>query len=419
MQDVERLVVETARRARAASRRLAVTGGGVRRFALEAMADGLEARAAEVLEANAMDVSEARAAGQSAAFVDRLNLDRRRLSGMAGALRELAAQPDPLGLTEAAWVRPNGLEIARVRVPIGVVAILYESRPDVTSDAAGLCVKSGNACILRGGSEAARSNAAIADVLGDRGVSAGLPEDFVQVVLDRERQALPILLRQERDVDLVIPRGGEGLIRLVVEQSRIPVIKQYKGVCHTYVHHDAELPTALAICENAKCQRPATCNAMETLLVDRAAAERFLPAVARRMLARGVVLHGCPETCRLVPGALPATEETWDTEYLDLALSVRVVNGLDAALEHIARHGTGHSEAILTTSYETAQRFLREVDAAAVYVNASTRLTDGGQFGLGAEIGISTQKLHARGPMGAADLTTYKYVIRGSGQLRE
>ena len=416
--ELERQVVETARAARQASRRLALLDDTIKRQALEAMAYGLEGGVQEILEANELDLAEAAAGGHNAAFLDRLRLDRGRLQGMANALREVARMPDPIGLTEAAWRRPNGLEIARVRVPLGVIAIVYESRPDVASDAAALCLKSGNACILRGGSEAARSSAAIVTALARAGGQAGLPAGFLQLVPVQAREALTVLLKLDDLIDLVIPRGGEALIRFVVQHSSIPVVKQYKGVCHTYLHADADLEMAAAICENAKCQRPATCNAMETLLIDRAAAQRLLPAIAARLTARGVTLHGCPETCRLAPQATPAGEHTYDTEYLELSLSVKVVDGLEGALEHIARHGSGHSEAIVTGDYAISQRFLREVDAAAVYVNASTRFTDGGQFGLGAEIGISTQKLHARGPMGLAELTSYKYVVRGSGQVR-
>ncbi|MBI2943699.1 MAG: glutamate-5-semialdehyde dehydrogenase [Candidatus Wallbacteria bacterium] len=418
-EDVERLVAETCRRAREAARQLARLESSVKARALEAMAAGLRGGAEDILTANARDVADSEAAGRSAAFVDRLRLDPKRIDGMAQALGEIALLSDPVGSVESAWRRPNGIEISRVRVPIGVIAVIYESRPDVTSDCAALCLKSGNACILRGGSEAARSSGAIAAILLARGIEAGLPRGFLQLVPAQDRGTLTALLRREDLIDLVVPRGGEGLIRHVVETTRIPVIKQYKGVCHVYVHRDANLEMALAICENAKCQRPATCNAMETVLVHREAAPRFLPLLAERLGPLGVTLHGCPETCRLVPAAKLADESTYDVEWLDLELSVKVVDGLEAAADHIAAHGTGHSEAIVTESYGAAERFLRDVDAAAVYVNASTRLTDGGQFGLGAEIGISTQKLHARGPVGVRELTTCKYVIRGSGQLRQ
>ncbi len=417
--DIERLIVETARRARQASRSLAVIGSAVKDRALLSMADGLEEEAADILSANQKDVAEAKEGDRNSAFIDRMTLTPDRIRKMATALREVSRLQDPVGSIDSAQIRPNGLQVSRVRTPIGVVAIIHESRPDVTSDAAALCLKSGNACILRGGSDAARSSGAIAGVMVKRGIDAGLPRSFMQIVPVQERSTLPILLRQDDMIDVVVPRGGEGLIRMVVEQSTIPVVKHYKGVCHTYVHADADLDMAVDIAENAKCQRPGTCNALETLLVHREASSSFLPRIAERYEAQEVVIHGCPETCRLIPWARLATDSSWDTEYLDLEVSVRVVDDLDQALDHIAAHGTGHSEAIITEGYAAAERFLAAVDAAAVFVNASTRFTDGSQFGLGAEIGISTQKLHARGPMGLQELTTYKYVVRGTGQVRQ
>ncbi|MBI4227589.1 MAG: glutamate-5-semialdehyde dehydrogenase, partial [Candidatus Omnitrophica bacterium] len=356
----------------------------------------------------------------SVPMLDRLLLTEARIHEMADGLRAIARLPDPVGETLCAWRRPNGLQIRKVRVPIGVVVIVYEARPNVTADCAGLCLKSGNAVILRGGSEAHRSNTAIARALASAARGAGVPAGAIQLVPVTDRRGVDVLLSLVGLVDVVIPRGGEGLIRSVVEKAKVPVIKQYKGVCHTFVDAGADLPMARRICYNAKVQRPGVCNAMEHLLVHRAAAPAFLPAMARQYLAAGVELRG-DEAARRVLRGLPvkaATEQDWPTEYLDLILSVKVVGSLDEAIRHVQRYGSGHSEAIVTRNRAHARRFLNEVDAACVYVNASTRFTDGGQFGLGAEIGISTDKLHARGPMGLEELTTYKYLVTGRGQIR-
>ena len=365
--------------------------------------------------ANKRDCESAKAAGLSAALMDRLLLDASRIEAMADVLRRVAALPDPLGVDLAVIRRPNGLTIRKVRVPLGVVAVIYESRPNVTADAAAVCFKAGNAVILRGGSEAAASNAAIHEAMT---AVVCLPADAIQMVPTTDRAAVRTLLGLDQMIDLVIPRGGESLIRAVAEQSRIPVLKHYKGVCHVYVDRAADLDMALAIAVDAKCRRPGVCNAMETLLVHEAVAEAFLPRLADTMDAEGVELRGDERTRALVPMASPASERDWSEEYLDLVLAVRVVGDLEAAMRHIDQYGTRHSDVIVTADDEAARRFTTEVDSAAVYVNASCRFTDGAEFGLGAEIGISTDKLHARGPCGVEALTTYKYVIEGNGQVR-
>ncbi len=365
--------------------------------------------------ANTRDCEAAKAAGLSAALVDRLLLDASRIEAMADGLRQIAALPDPFGVDLAVIRRPNGLTIRKVRVPLGVVAVIYESRPNVTADAAAVCFKAGNAVILRGGSEAAASNAAIREAMI---AVECLPADAIQMVPTTDRAAVRTLLGLDQMIDLIIPRGGESLIRAVAEQSRVPVLKHYKGVCHVYVDRAADLDMALAIAVDAKCRRPGVCNAMETLLVHEAVAEAFLPRLADTMDAEGVELRGDERTRALVPMALPASEGDWSEEYLDLILAVRVVGDLEAAMRHIDQYGTRHSDVIVTTDDEAARRFTTEVDSAAVYVNASSRFTDGAEFGLGAEIGISTDKLHARGPCGVEELTTYKYVIEGNGQVR-
>ncbi len=405
-------------RAREASRLLARVGTERKDAALREMAAALRAREKDILDANAVDLREAEAGGMSAAFVDRLRLDSQRVSGMADGLSKVASLPDPVGEVIRTWQRPNGLRIDRVRVPVGVIAIIYESRPNVTADAAGLCLKAGSSCILRGGSDALRSNQRIARLLAEAAESSGIPAASIQLIPWKEREAIGHLVRMSASVDMVIPRGGEGLIRAVTEQATVPVIKHYKGVCHTYVDGAADLSMAESVCVNAKVQRPGVCNAMETMLVDRAVAAEFLPRVARRLAEAGVEIRGCEETCRVLPDAKPASEADWSEEYLDLVLSVRVVGGVEEAVEHINRYGSGHSDAIITGDDGHARCFLEAVDSACVYVNASTRFTDGGEFGMGAEIGISTDKLHARGPMGLEELTTYKYEIRGDGQVR-
>jgi glutamate-5-semialdehyde dehydrogenase len=408
-----------ARAAREAAHALATCATRTKNEALAQMARGLEEKTAALIEANRGDVERARARGQTRAFLDRLTLTEGRIEEMAAALRQIAALPDPVGETVETWRRPNGLEIARVRVPLGVIGFIYESRPNVTADAAALCVKSGNAVILRGGSEAIESNGLIAAVLAKALEKAGGPAEAIQFVETTDREAVAAMLELEGLVDLVIPRGGEDFVRWVTQHARMPVLKHDKGLVHVFVEASADLEMAASITVNAKVHRPSVCNALETLLVDRALAARFLPLVAPRLVQAGVEIRGCPETLRLVPEAQPATAEDWDTEYLDLILAVRVVDGPGEAIAHIRRHGSGLAEAIVTNDLTEARRFTREVDAAGVLVNASTRLLDGGQFGLGAEIGISTSRVHARGPVGARELTTTKFVVQGSGQLRD
>jgi len=416
---IEQTITSMAQAARRAARTIGCCSAPQKNAALERMADGILQGADVIQEANRKDLEAARAAGLSAAMIDRLTIKDATLAAMAQGLREVAQLPDPVGSLGPAWVRPNGLQVARMRIPLGVIGIIYESRPNVTVDAAGLCLKAGNAAILRGGSEAFHSNCALAAVIARSLVDSGLPEAAVQVIPVTDRMAVNALLQQEEFIDLIIPRGGEELIRFVVAHSRIPVLKHYKGVCHVYVDEGADLSMAEEVCFNAKVQRPGVCNAMETLLVHRSAAERFLPAMARRFRVAGVQLRGCEQTRRLVPDAVPASEADWPAEYLDLILAVRVVAGLDEAIAHIGAYGSNHTEAIVTRDYERARRFVREVDASVVLVNASTRFNDGGQLGLGAEIGISTSKLHAFGPMGLEELTTNKFVVYGSGQVRE
>jgi glutamate-5-semialdehyde dehydrogenase len=408
-----------AQTVREASRILACAGGETKTAALVAMAAGLTAGGEQILAANAGDVTAARAEGQTAAFVDRLTLTPQRIEAMARGVRQVAELPDPVGEITGMWRRPNGLQVGRMRVPLGVIGIIYESRPNVTADAAALCLKSGNAVILRGGREALATNRAIAALLSAAVERAGLPGAALAVVPSADRAVVQEMLGLHGLIDVIIPRGGESLIRAVREGSQIPVIAHDKGLCHTYVDEAADLRMASEIAYNAKVERPGVCNAMETLLVHARAAEAFLPGFVARLAAAGVEVRGCPQTCALAPAARPATEADWDTEYLDLVLSVRVVESLDEAVTHIARHGSGLAEAIVTRDHAHAMRFLREVDAAAVYVNASTRFTDGYEFGMGAEMGISTQKLHARGPMGLTQLTCEKFIILGDGQVRD
>jgi glutamate-5-semialdehyde dehydrogenase len=410
-------VIQKATQAKQAARVLATVSTAVKNAALLAMADALEARTGELLEANQKDL--AAASGLSKAAVDRLTLNPKRIKEMATGLREVAALPDPVGEVTKEWKRPNGMTVSRVRVPIGVIGIIYESRPNVTADAASLCLKSGNAVVLRGGSEAIRSNAAIVRVLGEAGEKAGIPAGAITFIDNPDRQVATLLLKQDKLIDLIIPRGGESLMQFIVKESTIPVIKHDKGVCHTYVDDKADLTMAAAICFNAKVQRPGTCNAMETLLVHQGIAPAFLPPLIKRYQDAGVEVRGCPRTVTLAPGVKPAAESDWGTEFLDLILAVRVVDSMEQAMEHIARYGSQHSEAIVTQDQARAKRFLNEVDAAAVFHNASTRLHDGYQFGLGAEIGISTTRIHARGAMGLEELTSTKFVVFGTGQLRE
>jgi glutamate-5-semialdehyde dehydrogenase len=409
-------IAELGRRAKAASRAVAAASTATKDAALHGAADLLVARTAEVLEANAADIARAERDGVSPTVVDRLRLDAGRVESMAGGLRQVASLPDPVGEVLDGWVRPNGLRIQRVRVPLGVVAIIYENRPNVTSDAAGLCLKSGNAAYLRGSSGAISSNVVVADVLREAAAKAGLPADAVVLVTDTSREAAVEFMQQRSTVDCLIPRGGPSLIQSILEHATVPYVVDGDGNCHVYVHHGADLDMALDIIVNAKTQRPSVCNAAETLLVHRDVADELLPRVAAAMPE--VELLADPRAAALLPSSTPADEDAWSSEFLDLRLAVKVVDDLTAAVDHIARYGSGHSEAIVTRSLRAAERFTTEVDAAAVLVNASTRFVDGEEFGFGAEIGISTQKLHARGPMGLRELTCVKYVVHGNGQIR-
>lgn len=410
-------ITEMGRRAKEAARVLA-TAGALKQKALLHAADALWSRREEILAANAQDLEAGKAAGMSQALLDRLALTEGRIQDMSTAVKEVAKAPDPVGRVLSGSVLENGLQLQKVTVPMGVMGIIYEARPNVTSDAAALCVKAGSAVILRGGKEALNSNRAVAQVLRDALEETGLPADCVQLVQDTSRQSAQELMTLTDYLDVLIPRGGAGLIRSVKENARVPVIETGVGNCHVYVDQSADLDMAAEIIFNAKCSRPSVCNAIETILVHEKAAPAALPKIQERLEEKQVELRGCERTRAILPGITPATEEDWSTEYLDYILAVKVVDSLEEALEHIGRYSTGHSECIVTQDYTAAQRFLNEVDAAAVYVNASTRFTDGGQFGLGAEIGISTQKLHARGPMGLDQLVSYKFLIRGNGQVR-
>jgi glutamate-5-semialdehyde dehydrogenase len=416
---VQEDVLRAVQAAREAWRALSRASTDQKNAAISAMARELTAAGAAILSENAKDVEAAKAAGLAAPLIDRLALNDSRLSEMVRSVEAVKALPDPVGDVIRSWRQPNGLEIRKVRVPLGVIGIIYESRPNVTSECASLCVKSGNAVVLRGGSESFRSNQAIGTALRAALRSSGLPEAAVTLIPTAEREGVDAMLQLDHLIDVVIPRGGEALIRKIAESSRIPVIKHAKGVCHVYVDEAADLEMAQDLAFNAKCQRPATCNAMETLLVHERAAAAFLPAMIRRFREAGVELRGCDRTRQLVSGLAPASEADWSTEYLAPILSVRIVRSLEEAVEHIGRYGSAHSDAIVTEDPARAQQFVNDVDSAAVYVNASTRFTDGFQFGLGAEIGISTDRLHARGPMGLEELTTYKYVVYGQGQIRQ
>lgn len=416
---IHNLVVEKARAAKEASKKLAYLSTAIKNRALNRIAAQIEEREEEILEANSRDVEAAKARGLSPAMIDRLLLDHFRIKLMADGVREVVALPDPVGEVISMWRRPNGLLIGKMRVPIGVIGFIYEARPNATVDAAVLSLKAGNAVMLRGGSEAFNSNLVLTRLIDQAACQEGIPPGTVQFIDITDHQAVREMLKLNDYIDLIIPRGGEGLIRTVVEEARVPVIFHYKGNCHIYVDRDADLAMAEDIAFNAKVQRPAVCNAMETLLVNEEIAPQFLPRMIARFQEAGVEIRGCEKTLALVPGIKEATPEDWEKEYLALILAVKVVKDLDEAIQHINRYTSGLSEAIITNSYSAAQRFLQEVDSAVVYVNASTRLTDGNQFGLGAEIGISTQKLHARGPMGLVELTTYKYIVYGSGQVRE
>jgi glutamate-5-semialdehyde dehydrogenase len=407
------------KKARAAARALALVNKESKNAGLMAMADAIEAAEAEILAANAEDLAAAPGLGLNAAAIDRLRLTPERIGAMAKGVREVAVLPDPCGEIIREWTRPNGLKITKIRVPIGVVGIIYESRPNVTADAAVLCVKSGNACILRGGKEAIHSNSAIARALSAGAVNAGLSADVIQLVAFTDREGVRLLAQMDRYLDVIVPRGGHALIEAVVEHARMPVIKHYHGVCHVFVDREADLAMAENIVINAKCQRPGVCNALETLLVHRDVAEKFLPSVAQALRDKNVELRGDERTRAVLgDGVKVATEADWTAEYLDLILSVRVVDSLEQAIDHIESYGSHHSDAIVTANDSAARKFLAAVDSAAVFWNASTRFSDGGEFGFGAEIGISTDKLHARGPMGLEELTTYKYLVSGAGQVR-
>ncbi len=383
------------------------------------MADKLEAQSTFLVEENQKDLAFAKANGESSAVLDRIALDPSRVQAMAKGLRDVVALPDPVREVVKMWRRPNGLQVGRMRIPLGVIGIIYEARPNVTADAAALCLKSGNAVILRGGSEAHHSNQAIGAVLRQACAETRVPPDAVQVVQLKDHALVNELLQLEEYIDLIIPRGGEELIRAVVDNSKIPVIKHYKGVCHVYVDAEADLEMAENICFNAKVQRPSVCNAMETLLVHEAIAAKFLPAMIAKYRAAGVEIRGCEKSCALVAGIKSASEEDWSTEYLDLILAVRVVNDMDEAIAHIEKYGSEHTESIVTTNYQNSREFIDRVNSSAVMVNASTRFNDGGELGLGAEIGISTSKIHAFGPMGLEELTTMKFIVFGDGQVRE
>ena len=409
---------DMGRRALEASRRLAQLPADRKNAILLAMAGGLIREEAAILTANEQDVAAGREKGLSGAMLDRLALTSQRIADMARGVREVAALTDPVGEVLSEWTRPNGLRITKVRVPIGVIGIIYESRPNVTADAAVLCLKSGNATLLRGGSEAFHSNMAIASVLQSAGEAGGLPPDSIQLIPFTDRESVQHMAEMDDYLDLISPRGGKGLIETVVRLARMPVIKHYDGICHVYVDEAADIDMAVRITVNSKCQKPGVCNAAETLLVHEAIATEFYAKAVPALHAAGVQLRGDAVLCAQFPGTVPATEEDWRTEYLDLILSVKTVRSMDEALPHIAEYSSQHSDCIVTENAETAARFLNEVDSAAVFWNASTRFNDGGEFGFGCEIGISTDKLHARGPMGAADLTTYKWIVTGSGHVR-
>ena len=415
---VQNTVESLAVAARKAARDVASLSTISKNNVLLRMGEALQEQKIYIQAENEKDLAAGREKGLSAAMLDRLALTDEVIESMIVGLKEVVALPDPVGEIDEMNKRPNGIMVGRMRIPLGVIGMIYESRPNVTVDAAALCLKAGNAILLRGGSEAIHSNMALAKVLQDALASENITPAAIQVVPTTDRQAVNVLLSQEKYIDLIIPRGGEGLIRFVAENSRIPVLKHYKGVCHVFVDADADLDMAVNIVINGKCQRPGVCNALETLLVHRDIAAAFLPLVASKLVAAGVELRGCPRTKEIIPDIKDAVEEDWPAEFLDLILAVKVVDDLDAAMDHIVMYGSQHTEVIVTKSYANAQRFLKEVDASAVMVNASTRFSDGGQFGLGAEIGISTTKLHAYGPMGLKELTTKKFIVYGDGQVR-
>lgn len=409
---------EKGRQAKLAGRKLATISTAVKNKALLCMADALEKEGANILAANALDLENGRGKGLAESLLDRLALNENRIQAMAEGLRQIAELPDPIGEVLSTTERPNGLEIRKVRVPLGVIGIIYESRPNVTVDATGLCLKAGNAVLLRGGSEAIHSNIAVLKVIAAAAYAAGIPAGALQLIETTDRQAVNAMLKLNEYLDVIIPRGGAGLIKTVVENSTVPVIETGTGICHTFVDEAADLSMAQEIAFNAKVSRPGTCNSMETLLVHQGVADQFLPGMITKFLEANVELRGCPAVMKYNAAVTLATDEDWATEYLDFILAIKVVEDMEEAIEHIATYSTQHSEAIITSNMEQAARFQQEVDAAAVYVNASTRFTDGFEFGFGAEIGISTQKLHARGPMGLAELTSIKYLIVGNGQIR-
>jgi len=419
VQPIPEYVEELVTRARQAANRLATLSTSVKNQALLAMADALEGHSETLLAANAQDIEAFGDTAEKKTMADRLRLTDKRIAEMADGIREVAKLPDPLGEMTKMWTRPNGMQVGRVRVPIGVIGIIYESRPNVTADSSSLCLKSGNACVLRGGSEAIHSNTAIATVLSEAAEKSGVPAGAISFVARPDRELVPVLLKKDRSIDLIIPRGGESLMRVVTEHSTIPVIKHDAGVCHVYVDDEADPALAERVCLNAKVQRPSTCNAMETLLVHQTIARTWLAGFIDKLVAAKVEVRGCQKTCALSSAAKPASENDYGKEFLDLTLAVKVVKNIEEAMDHIARYGSRHTEAIVTNDYKKAMRFLREVDASAVLVNASTRLNDGYQFGLGAEIGISTSRIHARGPMGLEELTCSKFIVLGIGQVRE
>ena len=414
----EQMITEMGQAAKAASRILRKTERGAKDAALLLMSDKLLKRKDDIQQENKKDLSLAKDKGLTSSMLDRLTLDDKTLISMADGLREVAALPDPVGAVTGMWKRPNGLMVGRVRIPLGVIGFIYESRPNVTVDAAALCLKSGNSVILKGGSEAIHSNMILEKILREALNETGLPEKAVQVVPTTDREAVRILLSLDQYVDIIIPRGGEGLIRYVVENSRIPVLKHYKGVCHIYVDEFADIGTASDVCFNAKVQRPGVCNAMETMLVHEKISGEFLPDMGKRFRDAGVELRGCPRTLEILPYVKAAVESDWPAEFLDLILAVKIVSDMDEAFDHIERYGSNHTEAIITKDYDRSRRFIAEVDSSLVLVNASTRFNDGFQLGLGAEIGINTSKLHAFGPMGLEELTTTKFIAYGDGQLR-
>lgn len=418
LQEIKSVLHKMGQKALNASRTLASLQSEAKNDILKQMADAIDSASPNILEANAKDLEAGRKAGLSAAMLDRLRLDKKRVKEMSDGLRYVASLADPVGRVLSETTRPNGLKIKKVSVPLGVIGIIYESRPNVTVDAAGLCLKAGNAVILRGGSEAFNSNLILADCMNKAGIAAGLPDGAVQLVAYTDRRAVNVLLKMDDCISLIIPRGGEGLIRTVVEQSTIPVIKHYKGVCHLYVDADCDYNAALNIVTNAKVQRPSACNALETLLIDVKALPEFAKPFIAAMKKHGVELRGDERFCQWDGTIKPADEDDYYTEYLDLVLAVKVVDSVEAAIAHINQYGSKHSDGIISSQPERVEKFMMEVDSATVYHNASTRFTDGSEFGMGAEIGISTDKLHARGPMGLEELTSYKYLIFGDGQIR-